>query len=193
MSITTQRTGEIIQTYNILYYYLTNNSQILLELQNKNGSFRNAHEAKPREMDSVLESAVNIAWVMNTLVPPASFHQPEEFHDEWHEIVASTSEDEDPECDYELVYCRPVLFFGAEGTVGKVGAVKRKKVAWADHSNYNPLLQSAHPCQEQQTTLNEVPMQCLRSNSLNKDKQDLRDGEDDQPPDEDSGIKSKTS
>ena len=165
----------------------------MLELQNKNGSFRNAHEAKPREMDSVLESAVNIAWVMNTLVPPASFHQPEEFHDEWHEIVASTSEDEDPECDYELVYCRPVLFFGAEGTVGKVGAVKRKRVAWADHSNYNPLLQSAHPCQEQQTTLNEVPMQCLQSNSLDKIEQDLRDGEDDQPPDEDPGIKSKTS
>ena len=31
----------------------------------------------------------------------------------------------DPECDpYSLTYCRPVLFFGAEGTVGKVGSVK---------------------------------------------------------------------
>ena len=81
----------------------------------------------------------------------------------------------------------------SEGTVGKVGAVKRKKVAWADHSICNPLLQSAHPCQEQQTALIEVPMQCLQSNSLDKDEQDLRNGEDDQPPDEDAEIKSKAS
>ena len=31
-----------------------------------------------------------------------------------------------PETDpnYKLVYCRPILFFGAEGTIGKPGAVK---------------------------------------------------------------------
>ena len=108
-------------------------------------------------MDDVLESAVNIAWVMNTLVPPASFHQPEEFNDEWHEILAPTSEDENPECDYELVYCRPILFFGAEGTIEKVGAVKHKKADIA----YNPLLQSARSLQGAQQA--SVELQCMQS------------------------------
>ena len=161
--------------------------QVFQELQDENSSFKTAYEANPQGMDDVLDSAVNIAWVMNTLVPPAGFHQPEEYHDEWHEMVASTSEDEDPECDYELVYCRPVLFFGAEGTVGKVGAVKRKKVAWADHTICNPLLQSAHSVPGDQQA--SVELQCMQSNLNSQaasDDQDLltvkqvrRNGEDD--------------
>ena len=170
MSAITQTTGNKI-SISLSCRYVTQHSQVFQELQNKNISFKTAYEANPQGMDDVLDSAVNISWVMNTLVPPASFHQPEEFHDEWHEIVASTSEDEDPECDYELVYCRPVLFFGAEGTVGKVGSVKRKKT---DHIVCNPLLQSAHSLEGVQQA--SVELQCMQS-SLNShaalDDQDL--------------------
>ena len=62
---------------------------------------------------------------MGTLVPPAVFHEPANYHREWHELVSTSETDVDPETDeYQLTYCRPVMFFGAEGTVGKVGAVK---------------------------------------------------------------------
>ena len=62
---------------------------------------------------------------MSTLVPPSSADEPTTFYSQWHEIVAISDPTVDPECDpYSLTYCRPVLFFGAEGTVGKVGSVK---------------------------------------------------------------------
>ena len=62
---------------------------------------------------------------MSTLVPPSSADEPTIFYSQWHEIVAISGPTVDPECDpYSLTYCRPVLFFGAEGTVGKVGSVK---------------------------------------------------------------------
>ena len=62
---------------------------------------------------------------MSTLVPPAVEHAPTVYQSEWHDIVKSEDSVEDPAHDeHQLVYCRPILFFGAEGTVGKEGAVK---------------------------------------------------------------------
>ena len=103
-------------------------------------------------MQSIVDSAVNIAWVMNTLVPPANYHEPEQYYQEWHELVTAANEtDVDLESDnYKLEYCRPILFFGAEGTVGKVGAVKCRKVAWTE-VNHNPLLQTACSTDQQPT------------------------------------------
>ena len=74
--------------------------------------------------DQILESADDNAWKMSTLFPPAVFHEPEQYHKEWHEFVGSGT-NVDPKTDeYRLTYCRPVMFFGAKGTVEKVGAVK---------------------------------------------------------------------
>ena len=73
-----------------------------------------------------MESAIELAWTMSTLLPPSSACKPTVYHQEWQELVATSDSTVNPETDtdYKLVYCRPVLFFGAEGTVGKPGAVK---------------------------------------------------------------------
>ena len=73
-----------------------------------------------------MESAIELAWIMSTLLPPSSACKPTVYYPEWQEVVTTSDFTVNPETDtdYKLVYCRPVLFFGAEGTVGKPGAVK---------------------------------------------------------------------
>ena len=137
-------------------------------------SFKTAYETNQEGVQDILDSAINIAWVMNTLVPPASFHEPEQYHPEWHELVTSSDEtfEIDLESGYKLDYCRPILFFGAEGTVGKVGAVKYKKVAWTEASDddHNPLLQTAGSADHQQAV--SIELQDLQS-KLHNSTQDV--------------------
>ena len=73
-----------------------------------------------------MESAIELAWIMSTLLPPSSACKPTVYYQEWQELVTTSDSTVNPETDpnYKLVYCRPILFFGAEGTVGKPGAVK---------------------------------------------------------------------
>ena len=138
--------------------------QVYLELLKECDSFKTAYEANQEGVQSILDNAINIAWVMNTLVPPASFHEPEQYHEEWHELVTSSdgTSEMDLESDYKLDYCRPILFFGAEGTVGKVGAVKCRKVAWTEASDgHNPLLQSGGSADQQPA--DSIELQYLQS------------------------------
>ena len=73
-----------------------------------------------------MESAIELAWIMSTLLPPSSACKPTVYYQEWQELVTTSDSTVNPETDpnYKLVYCRPILFFGAEGTIGKPGAVK---------------------------------------------------------------------
>ena len=99
---------------------------------------------------TVLNSALEIAWIMSSLVPPSSADEPTTFYQQWHELVAISGPTVDPECDpYSLTYCRPVLFFGAEGTVGKVGSVKCFPLT---NDDKHELLEK----QEVQPTINQV-------------------------------------
>ena len=104
-------------------------SQNYLQVQDilisENEPFKRASDSNFEVAMTVLNSALEIAWIMSTLVPPSSADEPATFYQQWHELVAISGPTVDPECDpYSLTYCRPVLFFGAEGTVGKVGSVK---------------------------------------------------------------------
>ena len=80
----------------------------------------------PMWLQAVLESAIELAWIMSTLLPPSSACKPTVYYQEWQELVTTSDSTVNPETDpnYKLVYCRPILFFGAEGTIGKPGAVK---------------------------------------------------------------------
>ena len=71
-----------------------------------------------------MESAIELAWIMSSLLPPSSACKPTVYYPEWHESTWDSTVNPETNTDYKLVYCRPVLFFGAEGTVGKPGAVK---------------------------------------------------------------------
>ena len=94
-------------------------------LKSESEPFKHACDSNLELAKAVLNSALNIAWIMSTLVPPSSADKPTTFYSQWHEIITIFGPTVDPECDpYYLTYCRPVLFFGAEGTVGKVGSVK---------------------------------------------------------------------
>ena len=88
--------------------------------------FRHALNSNPDVAGAVLESAIELAWIMSTLLPPSSACEPTVYYPEWQELVTTSDSTVNPETDtdYKLVYCRPILFFGAEGTVGKPGAVK---------------------------------------------------------------------
>ena len=91
--------------------------------------FRHALNSNPDVAEAVLESAIELAWIMSTLLPPSSACEPPVYYQEWQELVTTSGSLDStvtPEnnTDYKLIYCRPVLFFGAEGTVGKPGAVK---------------------------------------------------------------------
>ena len=90
--------------------------------------FRHAFVSNPDVAEAILESAIELAWIMSTLLPPSSAYKPTVYYPEWQELVTTSGStvnpETDTETDYKLIYCRPVLFFGAEGTVGKPGAVK---------------------------------------------------------------------
>ena len=89
-------------------------------------SFRLAFVSNSDVAEAILESAIELAWIMSTLLPPSSAYKPTVYYPEWQELVTTSGSTVNPETDtnYKLIYCRPILFFGAEGTVGKPGAVK---------------------------------------------------------------------
>ena len=96
------------------------------KLLSEHEPFRYAFDSRPDIAEVVLESAIELAWIMSTLLPPASACEPTVYYQEWQELVTTLDSTVNPETDtaYKLIYCRPVLFFGAEGTIGKPGAVK---------------------------------------------------------------------
>ena len=65
--------------------------------------------------------AVNLAWDMVTLVPPALVCQPSQYHEEWHEKRVTYWKEES--LHRLLIYFRPVLLFSALGHVGYKGEV----------------------------------------------------------------------
>lgn len=142
-------------------------------MQATNESFGDALETHPEVIGDVLESAVEIAWVMGTLVPPAVFHEPQEYHKEWHDLIAIQNAEVDPESDdCHLMYCRPILFFGAEGTVGRMGSVKclripAPNIPETSAENRNPLLQSRTFLQEPDPT--SVELNFLTGSPFNND------------------------
>ena len=48
---------------------------------------------------AVLNSALNIAWIMSTLVPPSSADEPTTFYLQWHQIVNIPDPSVHPERD----------------------------------------------------------------------------------------------
>ena len=91
--------------------------------------FRHALNFNPDVAEAVLESAIELAWIMSSLLPPSSACEPTVYYKEWQELVTTSESlgstvNPETDTDYKLVYCRPVLFFGAEGTVGKPGTIK---------------------------------------------------------------------
>ena len=115
--------------YYLLKFY--NNVKLLFYMQvqkllSECQCFRHALNSNPDVAEAVLESAIELAWIMSTLLPPSSACKPTVYYPEWQELVTTSDSivNLETDTDYNLVYCRPVLFFGAEGTVGKPGAVK---------------------------------------------------------------------
>lgn len=74
--------------------------------------------------DEFITAAATITWEMVTLIPPAISCMPRKFDKHYNEQRnALWKVKKGP---YELVYTRPVLFFGSDGHVGVMGQVGNK-------------------------------------------------------------------
>ena len=74
--------------------------------------------------DEFITAAATITWEMVTLIPPAISCTPRKFDKHYNEQRdALWKVKKGP---YELVYTRPVLFFGSDGHVGMTGQVGNK-------------------------------------------------------------------
>ena len=74
--------------------------------------------------DEFITAAATITWEMVTLIPPAISCMPRKFDKHYNEECnALWKVKKGP---YELVYIRPVLFFGSDGHVGVAGQVGNK-------------------------------------------------------------------
>jgi hypothetical protein len=97
------------------YQQLSSLTEKILSYLDVNGKY---------SMDSLqqmTEKAVELAWNMVTLVPPALVVQPAEYLEEWHDKrITSWDDDASPN---PSVYFRPVLFHSCLGHVGCKGVI----------------------------------------------------------------------
>ena len=73
---------------------------------------------------SVVKMAVDLAWKIVTLVPPALVCHPKEYNQDWMERRSTAWNDEAPSCP--TIYFQPVLFYSALGHIGHKGIVGNK-------------------------------------------------------------------
>ena len=52
--------------------------------------FRHALNSNPDVAEAVLESAIELAWIMSTLLPPSSAYKSTVFYQEWQELVTTS-------------------------------------------------------------------------------------------------------
>ena len=85
--------------------------------------------------DELITAAATITWEMVTLIPPAISCTPRKFDKHYHEQRnALWKVKKGP---YELIYTRPVLFFGSDGHVGMAGQVGNKPCDPEGAINFN--------------------------------------------------------
>lgn len=69
----------------------------------------------------MLDNAIELAWNMVTLVPPAIVYQPLDYVEEWQERRYTCWKEDGGSSG--LIHFRPVLFFSALGHVGCKGEI----------------------------------------------------------------------
>ena len=80
---------------------------------------RDSHDA----IQSLVSGAVTIAWNMVTLTPPALLWEPPMYSEHWHDKQSKAEWKVEAGEHFDLVYFRPVLLYGADGTLGHRGSV----------------------------------------------------------------------
>ena len=95
-----------------LVIQLTSNMQRLLK------------KAPPQAVQKKVASAIQIAWEMLTLDPPAIVCKPERYTNAWHMKIGKKWKSHQ---FYDLVYYRPVMLYGAGSSVAVKGKVGNKK------------------------------------------------------------------
>lgn len=80
--------------------------------------------ASPELITAYVSGAIRVAWKMLTLNPPAIICKPKKYSERWHEEFRKKWHEDYRH--YNLVYYRPVMLYGAGGTVAVKGKVGNK-------------------------------------------------------------------
>ena len=80
-----------IRTMSNYYYICLQVQKLLSECE----CFRHAFNSNPDVTEAILESAIELAWIMSTLLPHSSACKPTVYYPEWQELVASKAR-----CDF---------------------------------------------------------------------------------------------
>ena len=81
-------------------------------------------KAPQHVVENQVTCAIQIAWEMLTLDPPAVACKPEKYTKAWHDKIWKKWKSHE---FYDLVYYRPVMLYGAGGSVAVKGKVFNKK------------------------------------------------------------------